>query len=366
VDGKIPERSGRALGSLLTRPALLARSDIAERTIPLVAAAIVQLLTCWADVAVAIRHVGKALRTIEGAPRSPNSIPGGHVRRDLPVHQPLQKLTIAIACIGSDGLRLPALPLDEASDHVLCGSRLLAQASAAAGAIHGFLEVRAEDGQVVASADSVQVVRGGRVTSRTIFHFKDGSIDDETTVSTQRHTIQLISDHHIQKGPSFPHPMDMMVDVQTGQVTVRTTGKDGKEEVKSDHLDLPADLANGLVPMVLQNLPPSTPVTTVSMVVATPKPRLVKLVISNVGEDKCFVAGSSRKAIHYDIKIDLGGIVGVVAPIVGKAPPDIQIWTIGGEATTFARERGPLYAEGPVMTIQLASPNWPDAPKSAH
>ncbi|WP_353064618.1 hypothetical protein RBB77_02480 [Tunturibacter psychrotolerans] len=234
-----------------------------------------------------------------------------------------------------------------------------------AGTIHGFLELRSEDGQVVASGDSVQTVRGNRVTSRTIFRFKDGSTDDETTVSTQRHTIQLISDHHIQKGPSFPHPMDMMVDVQTGQVTVRTTGKDGKEEVKTDHLDVPADLSNGLVPVVLQNLTSTSPVTTLTMVVATPKPRLVKLLISNVGDDKCFVAGASRKAIHYDIKIDLGGVAGVVAPIIGKAPPNIQIWTIGGEATTFAREVGPLYAEGPLMTIQLASPTWPDAAKSA-
>jgi hypothetical protein len=229
---------------------------------------------------------------------------------------------------------------------------------AVGGTIHGFLEMRSEDGQVVASGDTYATVRGNRITSRTTFHFKDGSTDDET--------FQLISDRHIQKGPSFPHPMDVMVDAQTGQVTVRTTGKDGKEEVKTDHVDLPPDLANGLIPIVLQNLPPNAPVTTVSMVVATPKPRLVKLVISNVGEDKCFVAGSPRKAIHYDIKIDLGGVAGVVAPIIGKAPPNIQIWTIGGEATTFVREQGPLYPEGPMITIQLASPTWPDTPKAAH
>jgi hypothetical protein len=235
-----------------------------------------------------------------------------------------------------------------------------------AGTIHGFLEQRSEDGQVVASGDIFRVVRGNRVTSRTVFHFKDGSIDDETTVFSQRHTFQLISDHRIQKGPSFPHPMDVLIDVPTGQVTVHSTGKDGKEEVKTDHLDLPPDLANGLVPVVLENLPPNSPVRTVSMVVATPKPRLVKLVISNVGDDNSFVAGSSWKAIHYDIKIDIGGIAGVVAPLIGKAPPDIQIWTIGGEATTFARERGPLYPEGPMMTIQLASPAWPDTPKPGH
>jgi hypothetical protein len=237
---------------------------------------------------------------------------------------------------------------------------------AVAGTIHGFLELRSDDGQVVASGDNFQVARGNRVTSRTIFHFKDGSLDDETTVFSQRHAFQLISDHHIQKGPSFPHPMDVLVDVQTGQVTVRTTGKDGKEDVKTDHLDLPPDLSNGMVPTLLQNLSPNSPATTVSMVVATPKPRLVKLVITNVGDDKCFVAGTSRKAIHYDIKIDLGGVAGVVAPLIGKAPPDIQIWTIGGEATTFAREQGPLYAQGPVMTIQLASPSWPDTVKPGH
>ena len=235
-----------------------------------------------------------------------------------------------------------------------------------AGTIHGFLELRSEDGQVVASGDSFQVVRGNRVTSRTVFHFKDGSIDDETTVFSQRHTFQLISDHRIQKGPSFPHPTDVLINAQTGEVTVHSTAKDGKEEVKTDHLDLPPDLANGLVPVMLQNLPSTAPVTTVSMVVVTPKPRLVKLVITNIGDDKCFVAGSSRTAIRYDIKVNLGGVAGVVAPIIGKAPPDIQIWTIGGDATTFARERGPLYPEGPMMTIQLASPTWPDTPKPGH
>src|ERR1700730_3249187 len=93
VDRKIPERSASALRSLLARTALPARSYIAERAVPLVASAVVQLLACRADVAVAIRQVGKGLRTIEGTPRSPDSIPGGHVRRDLPVHQPLQELT---------------------------------------------------------------------------------------------------------------------------------------------------------------------------------------------------------------------------------------------------------------------------------
>jgi predicted lysophospholipase L1 biosynthesis ABC-type transport system permease subunit len=95
VDGKIAKWSGRALGSLLARAALLARSYIAESAVPFVASTVVQLLACWADVTVAFRLVGKALGTIEETPRSPRGIPGRHIRRNLTVHQPLQKLAIA-------------------------------------------------------------------------------------------------------------------------------------------------------------------------------------------------------------------------------------------------------------------------------
>src|SRR5215469_2471027 len=127
------------------------------------------------------------------------------------------------------------------------------------GTIRGFLELRAEDGRVVASGDITRVARGDRITSRIVFHFKDGSIDDETTVFSQHRVFQLITDRHIQKGPSFPHPMDVLVDARSGQVTVRFTGKDGKDEVKSEHLDLPPDLANGMIPALVENLRPDAP-----------------------------------------------------------------------------------------------------------
>jgi hypothetical protein len=234
------------------------------------------------------------------------------------------------------------------------------------GTFHGFLEMRSEDGRIVASGDSVQTVRGSQITARTLFTFKDGSVDDETTVFTQRHGFQLITDRHIQKGPFFPHPMDVFVDARSGEVTVHSTGKDGKEEVKTDKLTLPPDLANGLVPLALQNLLPNSDGTDLSMVVATPKPRLVKLHIFSRGVDPCSVAGSPIKANHYEIKIELGGVAGVVAPLIGKAPPNIQLWIVGGKTPSFAREQGPIYSEGPVMTIQLASPVWPDPSKSGN
>ena len=233
------------------------------------------------------------------------------------------------------------------------------------GTIHGFLELRSDDGHIVASGDATRVVRGDRVTSRIVLTFKDGSVDDETTIFTQRRTFALISDHHIQKGPYFPHPLDTLIDVASGQVTVRSTDKDGKVDVKTDKMKLTPDLANGLVPILLENARSDAQGMTAPMIVFAPKPRLAKLVISSVGEDHASVAGNTRKATHYEIKIDLGGIAGVIAPIIGKAPPNIQAWTISGGATTFAKEVGPLYAEGPMMTIQLASPSWPQESKAA-
>lgn len=230
------------------------------------------------------------------------------------------------------------------------------------GTVHGFLELRSDDGRVLASGDIVQVARGDQVTARVLFRFKDGSIDDETTVFSQRRTFRLISDRHIQKGPFFPHPMDLSIDARKDQVTVRSAGKDGAEETNTSHLDLPPDLANGMVPLIVENIAPNAPQTTVPILVATPKPRLVKLLISPQVEDPFSVAGAPHQGLHFEIKIDLGGIAGVVAPLIGKKPPDIQLWTIGGEAPTFLREQGPIYPEGPVVNIALASPVWSDLP----
>jgi hypothetical protein len=228
------------------------------------------------------------------------------------------------------------------------------------GTVHGFLALRSKEGRVLAVGDLFQVIRGDRVTSRLLFRFKDGSVDDETAVFSQRGNFQLITDHHIQKGPSFPHPIDMSIDVHSGQVTVRSAGEDGKKEITTEHLDLPPDLANGLILSIATNLRPDTPETKVSMVLATPKPRLVKVAISPQGKEPFSLVGSRRKAMRFTLKIELGGVAGVIAPLIGKAPPEIQMWIIGGIAPAFVKEEGPLFQGGPVWSIQLTSPVWPD------
>ena len=230
------------------------------------------------------------------------------------------------------------------------------------GTLHGFLTLRSQDGKLLAVGDLTQVVHGSRVTSRLVFRYKDGSVDDETTVFSERGSFRLIRNRHIQKGPFFPHPIDLSVDARSGQVTTRSTGKDGREEIHTEHLDLPADLANGLVLLIAKNLPPEMPETKLAYLIATPKPRLVTLRIVPGGEESFSVAGSRRKAMRYDLKVELGGITGLVAPLIGKQPPDLHIWILEGEAPAFVKEEGFNYEGGPILTIQLTSPVWPQSP----
>jgi hypothetical protein len=50
------------------------------------------------------------------------------------------------------------------------------------GLVHGFLSLRSPEGAVIATGDLIQDTRGGHVTSRLVYHFTDGSLQDETAV----------------------------------------------------------------------------------------------------------------------------------------------------------------------------------------
>jgi hypothetical protein len=227
------------------------------------------------------------------------------------------------------------------------------------GTLHGFLVLRTLKGDTLADGDVIQIARGNRVTTQLVFHFKDGSIHDETAVFSQGSTFRFLSDHLIQKGPSFPHPMDVLINGSTGQVTVHSTDDKGKPQVNTARLTLPPDVSNGGLLTLLMNLPPGSPERKLSMVAATPKPRLIKLAVSSTGEDTFSVGGSSRKATHYVLKVEIGGAKGVVAPMVGKQPPDTHVWILPGDAPAFVKLEGALAYETPVWRIELASPVWP-------
>jgi hypothetical protein len=226
-----------------------------------------------------------------------------------------------------------------------------------AGSMHGFLLVKSADGKVIGVGDLVQVAEGVQVHSRLLLRFRDGSMDDESTVFSEKDVLCLVSDHHVQKGPSFPTPLNVTINVAAAEVTWHET-KSGKVEIKRQHMDLPDDLANGILPVVMENIPPKAAETNVSYLANDPKPRIVKLSVRPEGRESFTVGGLAYFANRYLIHIELSGLAAILAPFMGKQPADIHDWVVGGEVPSFARMQGALYLGGPVWTIQLASPVW--------
>ena len=224
------------------------------------------------------------------------------------------------------------------------------------GSEHGFVILRDTAGAILGSGELTQVPSRHRITLHVVLHFRDGSIDDETTLYSQGETIRLISDRHIQNGKSFPHPCDVMIDVPGQQVSFRDLSK-STEEAKTEHMDLPPDLANGVLMPLIQNMQANTPIE-VSYIGLSPKPRLVKLAIAKGGEDHFTVGGRSYKAAKYDVKVHIGGVAGVVAPIIGKQPPDTHVWVTESRVPAVIRLDSALYTEGPIWSVQFASPVW--------
>lgn len=233
----------------------------------------------------------------------------------------------------------------------------------AEGEVHGFLTLRTLDGALIAGGDLIQANHGGRVTSELAFHFKDGSLQDETTVFSQAGRLQLLSDHLVQKGPTFKHPVDVAINATTGLVTVHSQDDNGKEKVETETLKVPPDLVNGMVPILLKNIAPGTQSTSASMIVATPKPLLVTLAIRAEGEDSFSTGGISHKATRYDVKVDIHGVRGVLAPLVGKQPPDTHIWVLGGSSPAFVKSEGPACEGCPIWRTELTSPVWSESSK---
>jgi hypothetical protein len=225
------------------------------------------------------------------------------------------------------------------------------------GTVHGFLVLRSQNGKTLAAGDMIQTVNGNRITTETVFHFRDGSISDEVAVFSQDSDFHLISDHLRQQGPSFPKPIDASIDVASGNVEI-SSGKAPKEKTEQQHLQIPEDVANGLLFVLLTNLSPSDPETTVSMVATTSKARVVKLKIHSEGEQPFLAAGARLNTTHYVVHTDIGGVTGAVATAVGKDPPDAHFWMVGGKAPVVVKFTGQLYEGGPIWNIELAPVKW--------
>ena len=221
------------------------------------------------------------------------------------------------------------------------------------GSSHGFLALKTLDGVTIATGESTQVVSRGKVTSRLIFRFKDGSVDEDVTVFTQDKVFRLLTDHHIQHGPSFPKPIDFLIDMSSGDLTFKA--EDGS--TSKEHMDLPPDVANGLLPNLLLNILPSAPETRVSYIAPAKKARLIHISIKPMRIVPFRVGAFRRKATDFTLHVELGGVTGVIAPLISRQPTDYHVWLQAGNPPAFMREEGALYEGGPILRMEQISPS---------
>jgi hypothetical protein len=227
------------------------------------------------------------------------------------------------------------------------------------GRMRGFVTVRSLDGKLIGYGEISQSVRAGHITDHMTVRFRDGSLDEETTVFSAQRAFTLISDRHIQRGPLFPHPLDLTT-TAAGDSTNRTLDASGKPRLETSHVDLPPGTAvEGMMGTLLANLDPALQSLRIPALTPTPKPRLIHFAIAPEGRGTFRVDGVRQTAAVFRIKTELGGIAGVVAPIIDKQPDDILAWVIQGESPLAIRAIGQLSEGGPLLDIQLAGAAFP-------
>jgi hypothetical protein len=230
------------------------------------------------------------------------------------------------------------------------------------GVAHGHLLVRSTSGELVGHGELVQVLKeGDLVESRLTFRFKDGSLYDEKVAFSQRRVFTLIRYHLIQRGPFFPDQVEITMDRGTGDYQARSKGaKDEKEEVRSGHLDLPNDVYNGMLVMLLKNLPHGRN-ETVSLMAFTPEPQLVELHLLFLGDHPIQIGGMTSKARRYAFEPEVGKVREVVGKVLGKLPARFhyECWILADEPPGFVQFEGRLQVQGPMVRIEMASPRVP-------
>jgi len=129
--------------------------------------------------------------------------------------------------------------------------------------------------------------------------------------------------------------------------------KNGNIHVESAHIHLPDDLANGFIGTLLLNVPQNATSFSVGMLAPVFAGRLVRLLISREGEQPFHLASQTLKATVFRIHPELGGILGVIASLLGLQPKDVMVWVQEGEEPAVVRIVGQLGGSGPVLSSEL-------------
>jgi hypothetical protein len=226
------------------------------------------------------------------------------------------------------------------------------------GNTRGFLVLRTLDGRALAHGELTQRPSGAVVDSRLALSFADGSVWDERVTFSQNAVFRLEAYRLLQRGPSFP-TSEVSFDRRSGRFTARTQEKKG-DEIKdaSGELEMPADLYNGMALVLLKNLGRGTGASG-HIVAFTPKPRLVRMDLTHEADDAVRVGAATHTARRYLVRLEVGGLTGVIASLVGKDPPDLRYWLVTGEVPAFVKFEGAMFLNGPPWRLELTPVEWP-------
>jgi hypothetical protein len=261
--------------------------------------------------------------------------------------------------MGTDGMRCTRMVLPRL---ILCAALSVGSCGLGAatipvrfpeGAMHGFLVLRTQDGKFVAQGELLEVPKGAENHKVMVFRFDDGSVLQETTVFTQNGVYELRSYRLEQRGPAFGEDTDIYLERATGKYRVEIKPhRGGPAKVLEGQLDLPPDVYNGMLLTVLKDLPKGTR-ETVHLVAFTPEPRIIQLEMSPVGEKSVRVGKVQMSAVHCVLKPKLGPWLRIFATLLGRAPPDSDVWMMSGDVPSFVGFEGQLFPTG-----RSSGSNW--------
>lgn len=226
------------------------------------------------------------------------------------------------------------------------------------GNARGFLVLHTAEGAPIAYGEFRQKPAGAMIESQLVLRFGDGSLRDEVATFSQAGHFRLEAYRLVQRGPSFP-TTEISFARRTGQYTARTQEKKGDEEqTASGALEMPTDLYNGMAITLLKNLPVSGRAAA-QMAVFTPKPRLIRMTLARETEVAARVGPERTSINQYLVKLEVTGITGVVASLLGKEPPDARYWFAAGDVPAFVRFEGAMYLHGPIWHLEQTLPELP-------
>ncbi|HEX7788531.1 MAG TPA: hypothetical protein VF653_20095 [Methylomirabilota bacterium] len=237
----------------------------------------------------------------------------------------------------------------------------------AEGVTHGFLVVRAIDGDVLGEGDLLQVLRPpghpqGQegVESRLVLRFRDGSLYEETARFSQQRVFTLLGYSLRQRGPTFPMELDVSLtrEGDKGRYQARSRVPGEEDQQDSGVVDMPADVYSGMLTTLVKNLARGAR-ETVHVLAFGPKPMLVQVEMAPAGDERISAGERRVSATHFVLTPNLGLVRGTIARIIGKNPAPYHCWIVTGDVPAFVNIDGALFPGGPVWRIETVSPRPP-------